>query len=285
MGYSLDNSTSTTIVHSTYLSAKVSSSTGSHTLHVKSWGNSGAVCVTDVAIKVVSSVAPTAMYVPSGSSSNSSVQMLGGWKGEKDGGTSGTGSGYTSLVGSPARSGGGTRAFVSKFTNNGGMRYHVTFGDDTSATHFIYDGWVYLNGSAGSIANIEMDMNQVMSNGQTVIYGFQCDGWSNRWDYTENAGTPTHPIDRWVHSSVACNPRQWTRSTWHHVQIEYSRSSTGHITYSAVTFDGARHAINATVPGAFALGWSPTLLTNFQVDGLGSGSNTVYLSDLKITRW
>src|SRR5690348_13581646 len=105
MGYSLDNSTSTTIVHSTYISAKVSTSTGSHTVHVKSWGNHGAVCVTDVAIKVTSSTTVSALYIPSGASSNSSLQLLGGWKGERDsGGGSGSASGYTSLVGSPARS-------------------------------------------------------------------------------------------------------------------------------------------------------------------------------------
>jgi hypothetical protein len=32
-------------------------------------------------------------------------------------------------------------------------------------------------------------------------------------------------------------------------------------------------------------GWGPTMLTNFQVDGLGSGSNTVYLDDLTVYRW
>lgn len=286
MGYSLDNSTSTTVVHSTYVSAKVSTSAGSHTLHVKSWGNKGAVCVTDVAIKVTSSTTLSALSIPSSASSNSSLQLLGNWKGERDSGAgSGSASGSTSLVGSPARSGGGTRAFASKFTSNGAMRYHVSFGDDTQATHFVYDAWVYLTSSAGSIANLEMDMNQVMPNGQTVIYGFQCDGYSSTWDYTANAGTPQKPSDVWRHTSVSCNPRNWSRNAWHHVQVEYSRDSTGHVTYSAVTLDGARHVINATVLSAFALGWSPTLLTNFQVDGLGSGSNTVYLSDLKISRW
>lgn len=285
MGYSLDNSTSTTIVHNTVINAKVSSGTGSHTLHVKAWGNKGAVCVADVAIHVT---APTvsALYVPSNAVSVSSLQLLGNWKNENDSGSGGGwSSGTMSIVGSPARTG-GTRAFVTKYSNYGAMRYHVSFGDDTTATHFLYDAWVYLTNSASSIGNLEMDMNQVMPNGQTVIYGFQCDGYSSTWDYTANSGTPTKPKDSWRHSGVHCNPREWTRYTWHHVQIEYSRDSYGHVTYSAVTFDGVRHAINATVPSAFALGWAPTLLTNFQVDGLGSGgSNTVYLSDLTIKRW
>jgi hypothetical protein len=40
-----------------------------------------------------------------------------------------------------------------------------------------------------------MDMNQVMPNGQIVIFGFQCDGWSGTWDYTANKGTLEKPID------------------------------------------------------------------------------------------
>jgi hypothetical protein len=41
------------------------------------------------------------------------------------------------------------------------------------------------------------------------------------------------------------------------------------------------------VRSAFALGWAPTLLTNFQVDGSlsTSGTATAYLDDLTIYRW
>ncbi|MEO6965737.1 MAG: hypothetical protein ABI076_07545, partial [Acidobacteriaceae bacterium] len=72
---------------------------------------------------------------------------------------------------------------------------------------------------------------------------------------------------------------------WHHVQMSYSRTSNGHITYKYVWFDGVRSTINKTVFGARALGWSSTMSTNFQIDGLGSGSTTVYLDSLKISRW
>jgi len=53
MGYSLDNSTNTTIVYSTTVNAQIAGTIGSHVLHVKSWGNQGAVCVTNVSITVV----------------------------------------------------------------------------------------------------------------------------------------------------------------------------------------------------------------------------------------
>jgi hypothetical protein len=129
-------------------------------------------------------------------------------------------------------------------------------------------------------------MNQVMSNGQTVIYGFQCDGYSGTWDYSKNAGTPQKPSGEWVHSKAACNPRKWSTDTWHHVQIEYSRDDTGKVTYQAVWLDSVEQVINETVPTAYELGWGSTLSTNFQVDGVGAtGKATLYLDQLTISRW
>ena len=147
----------------------------------------------------------------------------------------------------------------------------------------------------GCVRNVENDyrvnsarrLNQVMANGQTVIIGFQCDGWSGTWDYTANKGTPEVPVDTWIHSKAGCNPHQWSTNTWHHVQVSYSRDDSGNVTYKAVWFDGAESVLNATVPSAFALGWAPTLLTNFQLDGYlaTSGTATAYVDDLTVYRW
>ena len=210
------------------------------------------------------------------------IQALSGWLEADDAGTSGTASGTMTLVLTPSLSG-NAREFVTTFTDGGGERYYVSFGSNTSVQNFLYDAWVYIENDASTIANIEMDMNQVTANGQTVIYGVQCDGYAGTWDYTENTGTPTAYVDHWVNSSVACNPRNWSVNTWHHVQIAYSRDNSGNVTYQYVTLDGVQSSINATVPSSFALGWSSVLLTNFQIDGLGSGTNTVYLDQLTIS--
>jgi len=286
MGYSFDDSSSTTIVKGTSIDEKVSTGSGSHTLHVKSWGDKGASCVTDVAIDVQggTSSGGTGPDIPSSAVSVSAIQTLGDWKQQHDGGTSGSSSGAMAMVGSPSVKG-ATRQFVTSFSGGGGELYYASFGDDTSATNFVYDGWVYVASTSGQLANLEMDMNQTMPNGQTAIFGFQCDGYNGVWDYTENAGSPTKPSDKWVHSHAACNPRSWGKNAWHHVQVSYSRSDSGAVTYHSVWLDGKEQAINATVPSAFALGWAPTLLTNFQVDGLGSGQTRVYLDDLTVYRW
>lgn len=296
IGYSVDSSSSATTWKNNAINSDISVGTGSHTLHVKSWGYNGAVCVTDVAIHVSGSGASTAStsatsssggpYIPSGAVSVGSLQTLSNWRAVKDSATgSGSASGYMNIVSSPSQTG-YTRQFVTGFTNNGGERYYATFGDDVNATNFVYDAWIYPGGNAGSVANLEMDLNQVMPNGQTAIFGFQCDGWTSTWDYTENAGTPTAPHDVWVHSGAYCNPRAWGRNAWHHVQISYSRNSSGYVTYHAVWLDGHEEGINATVKSAFALGWAPTLVTNFQVDGYGSsGSSNIFVDNLKVYRW
>lgn len=288
MGYSLDSSSNTTIVYSTTVNAQVQSSTGSHTVHVKAWGNQGAVCVTDVAVSVqpLTSGLTSAAVVPSNAVSVSSIQTLGNWQATNDSGGGGSSSGVTTLGNSPSMSG-SARQFATSYSYYGDERYSASFGDDTTSTNFLYDAWLYVAGSSSGIANVEMDMNQVMANRQTVIFGFQCDGWANTWDYTANTGSPQSPVDSWLHSTASCNPRQWSVNAWHHIQISYSRDSAGNVTYESVWFDGTESVINATVPSAFALGWAPALLTNFQVDGATSisGSSTVYIDSLTVYRW
>jgi hypothetical protein len=288
MGYSLDNSSDTTIIDSTTVNAQVQAATGSHTLHVKAWGNKGSACVTDVAISVqpITTIKTSAPVIPSNAVSVSSIQTLANWHSSIDTAVAGSASGVTGLDNSPSRSG-NARKFVTKYSNYGNERYYVSFGDDTEATNFLYDAWVYVASSSSDVANVEMDMNQVMPNGQTVIFGFQCDGWAGTWDYTANIGSPKEPIDTWLHSSASCNPRSWKINAWHHVEVSYSRDTDGNVTYKSVWLDGVEQTIDATVPSAFALGWSPTLLTNFQVDGYTSatGASTIYLDELTIYRW
>lgn len=283
MGYSIDNSDNWTIVSGSSINTEVASITGAHTVNVKSWGRRGAVCEAAVAIIVVPD---PASLVPPDALVFKGVQALSAWQDADDPSTpNSTAIGNMKIVASPSLSG-AARRFATEFTNYGGERYWVAFGDNTEVTNFLYDSWVYVARPSGAIADIEFDMNQVMSNGQTVIYGFQCDGYSGTWDYTANEGTPEAWTDVWLNSAFPCNPRSWSTNTWHHVQITYSRDEYGSVTYQSVWFDGVEEDLNATVSSAFALGWAPVLLTNFQIDGYGaSGSSTTYLDKLTVSCW
>ena len=284
MGFVLDSAVGDTTVNGASLHTGISAAAGSHTLTVKAWGSDGALCTASVAITVASPLSPTGPVIPANAILARDLQALSNWKAANDPAAGASSSGTTAIVDSPSLSG-YTREFDTAFSNSGGELYYISYGSDPKATNFLYDGWLYLTASADSIANLEMDMNQVMSNGQTVIYGFQCDGYSGTWDYTENAGSPANPVDHWLHSSAACNVRKWAQNTWHHVQVTYSRDNIGNVTYHSVWLDGTESSIDATAPSAFALGWAPVLLSNFQVDGLGDGKSTVYLDRLTIARW
>jgi hypothetical protein len=228
---------------------------------------------------------PTGPTIPSNAISQTEVQTISGWRIKHDPGTSGTSVGAMTLVSDPSLSG-QAQQFDTSYTDWGGELYSLTYGNDTSSENFVYDAEVWIE-EGSQIGNLEMDNNQVMANGDTVIYAFQCAGDSNTWDYTENAGTPAAPIVKWVQSSAPCNPANWTPNAWHHVQISYSRDDSGNVTYQAVWLDGIEADINETVNSEFSLGWAlGTLITNFQVDGVGaSGSSTLYLDELTISRW
>ncbi len=285
MGFSLDNSPNTTIVGGGTLNSSLTSGTGAHTLHVKSWGTGGSGCVTDVGVNVIASNLPS---IPSSATAVNQIQTLTNWTAAFD---IGTGSGASAwgtmqLLGVPLFNA-TARQFNTSYSNYGGERYYVEFGADTSATNFFYDTYVMVSSPSTDVANIEMDMNQVMANGQTVIFGFQCDGWSQTWDYTANLGSAQNYNDQWLHTSQQCNPQNWSTNTWHHIQVSYSRDSWGNVTYKSVWLDGTEQVINVTAYSAFALGWSPSLITNLQIDGktASQGGATVSLANLSITRW
>jgi hypothetical protein len=286
MGYSLDGSSKTATFNGTSFSASVAVSAGAHTVLVKSWGDKGSECSAEVSITAAGgSGTPAPSIVPSNAISASSLQVLDNWKMQHDTNAPGSTSGKTWLVKSPSISG-NAREMVTQYKNSGNQRFDVSFDDDTTSTHFFYDAYVYLNGTADILANLELDMNQTMPNGQTAIFGFQCDGYAGTWDYTANAGSPKKPVDRWLHSHAHCNPRSWSRNTWHHVQVYYSRNDSGDITYHSVWLDGDEQGINATVPSAFALGWGHSLVTNVQVDGIGKGGTIdVFIDKLTVYRW
>ena len=175
------------------------------------------------------------------------------------------------------------REFYMTYSQRGGVRWHISFANDTKATHFVYDTYVYIVDPT-QVANLELDMNQVMSDGRTVIFGTQCSIYSKTWEYTLVAhGTQWHP------SNIPCNPQSWAAKTWHHVQIASHRDDKGNVSYDWVNFDGVHSEfVNATVNSAEGLGWQKgTLLINFQLDGANKdgGTITAYAHNVTVLRW
>jgi hypothetical protein len=232
---------------------------------------------------IVTSKGPS---IPSNAVKVSGVQLLPNWRIKHDSGTPGTSTGVMTEVADPSMSG-SAQQFSTSFTNGGGELYSLTYANDSAKMNFVYDGEVYVE-EGSKIGNLELDNNQVIPNGDTVIYAFQCSGASNTWEYSSNTGTPSHPVVKWLRSKAPCNPANWTPNKWHHVQISYSRDNSGNVTYHSVWLDGVESQINETVNSDFRLGWAAgVLITNFQVDGptKTDGSSTLYLDNLTIYRW
>jgi hypothetical protein len=291
-GYSIDDETAFHPgVTVNDIDATVAVTAGAHIVHVKAWSAAGECPTVSIAFTSRAGEdggAPPSdggITVPAGATVAAALETSTQWKWNDDPGTKGSASGTSEYETAP--DGTAARRFDSSYTGGGGEIFHLSFGNDELATHFVYDNWVYVV-DPGSLLNLEMDMNQVVANGDTIIYGFQCAHGSGTWEYTLNDGTPAKQIDHWHPSNVACDPTTWKANVWHHIQVAYDRDDAGNVTYEQVAFDGkVSELIGAHGPSAFAIGWAKgDLLTNFQLDGDGaSGSITAYAKGFSVSRW
>jgi hypothetical protein len=299
-GYSIDNSSTLTAGVTVYDIdvTKQAIGSGTHTIHFKSWTSNGVCPVVSTTFNVAggstssgntsgggtSSTSGSAAYaLPSYAIPSTDLDGSGSWAAQHDAGT--PGSSHGSMV-YPAStpSYDDAREFYMTYSNHGGERWHLSFGNNASSMNFVLDTYVYFI-NPSQVQNLELDLNQVMSNGETVIYGTQCSSISKTWEYTVESGNSPH----WKSSNVACNPLNWAAKTWHHIQIGYHRNSSGVVTHDWVNLDGTHSVFqNATGAGALRLGWAKgDLLINFQIDGesKGSGSVTSYIHKMTIYHW
>jgi hypothetical protein len=227
-------------------------------------------------------LAQSVFTIPSTAISSGDLSSSSNWIWSHDSGTPGSAVGSTEFpVGSPSLDG-KAREFYVSYSDKGGERFSLTFNHNTEVTHFVYDTYVYIDDPA-QLANLEMDMNQVMSDGKTVIYAFQCSGNSGHWEYSTIESN--HPV--WHSTGLACSPKNWAANTWHHIQIASHRDSSGDVSYDWVNLDGNYKSVNKGGYGALSLGWpAGDLNLNFQIDGATSrGDVKLYQDKLTIFYW
>jgi hypothetical protein len=225
---------------------------------------------------------PSFAAVPSNAQSSGDLSASSKWFWSHDSATPGSAVASSEYPVSNPSLDGKAREYSMSYSNKGGERFSLTFGHNTEATHFVYDTYVYIN-EPSQLANLEMDMNQVISDGKTVIYAFQCSGNSGAWEYSTISGNSPH----WHSTGLACSPKKWSANTWHHIQIASHRNSSGDVTYDWVNFDGDYKQVNKSGNGAVDLHWSiGDLNLNFQLDGAESrGSVKIYSDKLTILYW
>ncbi len=282
-GYTVDNESAFTLGVTAYdiNTTNQTITAGTHTIHFKSWNSSGMCPVVDSTFTGGEGAGYT---IPSDATSSGELDGSTDWEWNHDPGTPGSSTGSTAYpISSPSMDGAARKLYFT-YSDSGGEIYHLTFAHDTTATHFVYDTYIYLTDPT-QVENIEMDMNQVTSDGETVILATQCASGSGTWEWTvvSNGGTHWHP------SNIPCDPKTWTANTWHHVQIATHRDDAGNVTHDWVSLDGTTTNFqNAVGPSAEGLGWAMgDLLLNFQLDGAGAGSQpiTAYIDKMTIYRW
>jgi hypothetical protein len=287
-GFSVDSSGATTMGVTPYDIdvAHMSIGTGNHVIHFKSWTPNGVCPVVDTSFNVggssPSSSTSGSGSIPSNALASADLDSSGGWAQEHDAGTPGTSRGSTVFPATtPVYD--NAREFYMTYSNRGGERWHISFANDPSSTHFVFDTYVYVV-NPSQMANLELDLNQVISTGQTVIIGTQCSVYSHSWEWAYVSSGHPH----WHTSNVYCNPLSWAPKTWHHIQIGFHRSG-GVVTHDWVSFDGKQSSFSgATSASAQSLGWAKgDLLMNIQMDGYlsGSGSITAYFHKTMYYRW
>lgn len=252
------------------------SSPGTYAIHFKAWAGSVQCPVVNSTVTVSG---PTTHNAPN-------AQENSDWHWIYDTGTQpGTASGSTSYpVASPSFDS-HSRSFSMNYVNGGGMRGSTSFWNDISATHFVYDTYVYLANPA-KVQNLEMDTNQVWNqNGDVRIFGLQCATGSGTWEFTTNVSAKT----KWNPSNVPCNLNSWPVNSWHHVQMVVHTTGGGDVYYDTVTVDGLKSTFSdAFGNSSYSLGWTPpgNLVLNFQIDGKGaSGSVTAYIDGMTMISW
>lgn len=281
-GYSIDDGNGFTsgVTTSEIDAPDPTMSAGIHSIYFKSWTINGE-CPALSSTFAVTGSAGVGDTIPPNAISSGDLDGASEWQWNHDPGTPGTSGGSSLYPATDLTLDNAAREFHVTYSDSAGELYYLPFGSDPTATHFVYDAYVYLV-DPSRIQNIEMDMNQVMSNGQTVILGTQCASGSGTWEYTTVSGSA-----QWNPSNILCNPKAWTANTWHHVQIASHRDPTGIATYDWVNLDGILSNFQgASGASALSLGWPPgDLVLNFQLDGAGSGSMTVDIDQLTIYRW
>jgi hypothetical protein len=121
---------------------------------------------------------------------------------------------------------GGTKAY-------GNALWWKQLGADSTAHNFQYDLNYYLKNPTASQA-LEFDVNQSVG-GKKFIFGTQCNIAGHSYDVWSS-------VSHWIHTGIPCSAPSAYK--WHHITLQFQRTSGGKVLFVSVTIDGAKHYIN-----------------------------------------
>jgi hypothetical protein len=257
---------------------------GTHTVHFKSWTSKGACPVVSTTFTVADPEEPVkGPSIPGNAISSGDLDGSNDWVEGHDARTPGEAVGVTVY---PATTPlyDDAREFSMTYSDRAGERWSNSFARDTESTYFALDVYVFIP-NPSQILNLEMDINQVAKNGETVIMSTQCSGTHGVWEY----GDTVDDVDHWLLTKMPCNPAEWAPNAWHHIQIGEHHDSKGVVTHDWVTLDGVYTPfVGATHESAHPEGWEiGDVNTQFQIEGPSETSATasIYVHNMTVYRW
>jgi len=301
MAYSIGNGANSTAVNSTSLNAQVSASLGANQiLHVKSWGNQGAGCDTDVTINVIANGFDGSANIPNPPASASNVdkiQELTGWSGETGAAsqcpngvaTSSCDPVSANFNSTPALSSdpialSGSDGISGEFQLYQSPAYATAIWGhqvltQAAARNFIWDFYIYVN--SASYGASELDLYTSLNNGQRFMMGSQCNRNNNTWDTWSESG------QTWIHNTnIPCNT-VLSAGVWHHVTFYNTvNTSNNTYTYQTLRIDEVDYVLNQT-QSAKEVGWPDGVIgVQVQLDANFAGNGVYeYLENMQIYAW
>ena len=183
-----------------------------------------------------------------------------GWKScSQCAGTAGSGTFATHWfkqgVTSPALEGTSMQFFLGGTNNYSNAYWWKPVAYGTTATNFVYDFYYYIKNSNAPQA-LEFEVNQGL-NSKKYIFGTQCGFASGVWRVYDAYN------HRWVATSIACSSQAAYK--WHHVVLEFHRTSTGKSQFVTISINGHKYYLNRSYsPKASSI---TSLNVAFQMDG------------------
>lgn len=167
----------------------------------------------------------------------SSIQKMSGWQSCTGcAGGAGTASfSMTRFINPPSLDGASAQFNLGGSTAYSNALWWKQLGGNSSAHNFTYDVYFYLKTPSYGQA-LEFDVNQSV-NGKKYIFGTECDIKDlHVWRIYDSYHR------QWVPTSVGCSAP--SAYTWHHLTLEFQRTSGGQASFISVTLDGAKHYFN-----------------------------------------
>ena len=217
---------------------------------------------------------------PSGATVLSNVQDTSDWTGCSDcaGGGSSTSNYWSAPFQTTPSMSGSSRQFHISGPAWSSVLWYKQLGAHDSASHFLWDFWVYLDSASSEHAwSAEYDLWQSIG-GQEMMIGSQCDFGDGTWDLWDSQH------GKWVKDTgVPCS--RFSPGKWHHIQWYLERVSSTEYKYVTLVVDDKPYNINRTFTSN-ASGWGSNFGVQWQLDENSSGTAlNEWVDKVTITVW